>query len=101
MRPRRALRPQTSKRPKPTRFTVALADGSLDPGVYAANDGLDRCLRLPGVGRDAFDQVAEKHDALPLLSLRRAGSMALRPKQQAVDEVDLLATRNGHAGEPV
>jgi len=39
---------------------LALADGSFDPGEHAPDDCLDHGLRLPGVGRDAFDQVSQK-----------------------------------------
>ena len=34
-------------------------------GQHAAHDGLDDGLRLPGVACHAFDQICEKHDALP------------------------------------
>jgi hypothetical protein len=47
----------------------AFADGSFDASQRAAYHCLDHGFRLSGVAHHTFDQVSEKHDALPLLSL--------------------------------
>jgi hypothetical protein len=86
LRSRRARRSCTSKAAKADEVhCLALADGSFDPGEPATHDRLNHALRLPGIDRDALDQVSEKHNSLLLLSFHRGGSTTSRMTQQSVD----------------